>query len=120
MATDHKNNMLQCQFCSKYYKNRDGLRKHLTSVHNNKTTIKCEQCPKSTFGRSDVGHALHVNLLHPKLDSKDGSGKLLCQICENSNESYKPTVYSSYFHSNKAKLKDLINAKNRPLERSTP
>ena len=92
LATDHENKELQCHFCCKYYTKR-GLRIHLKSVHNegNKTTIKCEQCPKSTFRRSDVGHSIHVNLIHPKLDSKDSSGKLLCQICENSNESYTPT-----------------------------
>ena len=101
MATDHKNNKLQCQLCFKYYKDRDGLRFHLKYKHNEKyeKTKICEQCPKTTFTcrRSDVAHSVHVGLYHPKLDSKDGTGKLMCQICDDSNEeNFTPTELESH------------------------
>ena len=92
-AENHENESLKCKYCSSSYRNRDRLRRHLKNVHNvnNKIKIKCAQCPmESTYKRTEAQHAIHVNLEHPKLDPK--LGKRLCQICDDSNETFVPAA----------------------------
>ena len=84
----------KCTDCGNDFPNLKDLKKHMAADHENKgdkTTIKCEQCPKTTFRRSASAHSVHVGLFHPKLDLKNGTGKLLCQICKDSNECFKPS-----------------------------
>ena len=98
MAEEHEQNSWQCKYCSKYFINRNGFTNHMRKMHNEgiKNDFLCDKCPGSTFKRTEVAHFVHLGLMHPKYDQNDEKGKLLCQICENSNESYKPSALENH------------------------
>ena len=67
------NKNLQCETCNYFFKTKETLKRHITSVHEGKKPFKCDICTRN-FARN-AHLLLHVASIHEKIKQH------MCTVC---------------------------------------